>query len=110
MTIQFDTIALMGNYRARGVMESIRSLARHLSDQGATIVISADAGIEEAPGAIKLVASAQVTNGADLVIAVGGDGSMLHAARAAALAKHSVARRQSRPPGFSRGCQPKRES
>jgi NAD+ kinase len=86
MTIHFDTIALMGNYRAPGVLDSIASLARHLSAQGAAVVISADAGIEKMPDAVKTVAPAQVTDGADLIIAVGGDGSMLHAARAAAVA------------------------
>jgi len=86
MTIQFNSIALMGNYRAPGVLESIRSLAQHLSAQGVTVVISADAGVEEIPNTLITVASAKVMDDADLIIAVGGDGTMLHAARAAAVA------------------------
>lgn len=86
MTIQFKTIALMGNCDTPGVLESIQVLAGHLPELGARVRIRHDVDIQIVGDAVEKVDADLLTNGADLVIAVGGDGSMLTAARAAAAA------------------------
>jgi NAD+ kinase len=86
MTNQFKTIALMGNFDAPGVLESIRELTEQLPTLGAGIRITADAKVRNPSDGVTVVAADALTDTADLMIAVGGDGSMLTAARAAAAA------------------------
>ena len=86
MTLQFNTIALMGNCSAPGVLESIRILVDYLPTLGAQVIINTDEDIPGLPDSITRLDSSRITETADLVIAVGGDGSMLTAARAAASA------------------------
>jgi NAD+ kinase len=87
MTIAFKNVALMGNFKAAGVVDSIRLLADHLPGLGARVRISADAKLSDLPKGVEQVAADALTKSADLIIAIGGDGSMLAAARAAATAK-----------------------
>lgn len=86
MTLKFNTIALTGNCSAPAVLESIQILAKYLPTLGAQVIVSADENIPDLPGSTKKHDSGKLTDLADLVIAVGGDGSMLTAARAAARA------------------------
>jgi len=79
----FSTIALMGNYGDTRVLETIRTLARHLLERGLTVFASAGQKLNGLPGAVTRVPNAQLADHADLIIAVGGDGSMLRAARVA---------------------------
>jgi NAD+ kinase len=86
MTAQFKTISLMGNYGAFGVLESIHMLADHLPTLGVRVRVSTDVQLTELPDGVEQVAAAQLTESAELIIAIGGDGSMLTAAKAAATA------------------------
>jgi NAD+ kinase len=80
---EFTAIALVGNFRDERVSESLLTLAAHLHSRGFTVLADAEAAIDF--GGIKVERKPEATLGAhaDLIVAVGGDGTMLHAARLA---------------------------
>ena len=80
MSSAFKTIAVVGRHDDERVREPMRRVMRHLADAGVTVRAALDCPIDD--GVLR-VAEADVGAGADLVIAVGGDGTMLHAARLA---------------------------
>jgi len=79
----FTNIALTGNYAETRVLDTLQSLAAYLLERGITVFASAGEKLNGLPEAVKRVPSDHLADGADLIIAVGGDGSMLHAARVA---------------------------
>jgi len=79
----FTKIALTGNYGDSRVLETLRAVAAHLLERGLTVFAGTEQKMNGLPGAVTRVANAQLADDADLIIAVGGDGSMLHAARIA---------------------------
>ena len=86
MALKFKSIALMGNYSAPGVVDSIQILASHLPSLGAQVVVASDAELPGLPDGTNRQSPDKMMEVADLIIAVGGDGSMLTAARVAASA------------------------
>jgi NAD+ kinase len=80
---KFRKIALTGNYEDTRVLETLRALAAHLLERGLTVFAGPEQKMNGLPDAVTRVANTRLADGADLVIAVGGDGSMLHAARIA---------------------------
>jgi NAD+ kinase len=86
MTPKFNTIALTGNCSAAGVLESIRILADYLPGLGAQVVVSTAEDAPNLPDSAMRLDTEKMMETADLIIAVGGDGSMLTAAKAAASA------------------------
>ena len=84
MSSQFNTIALTGNDADSVVTESIALLARHILAQGAQVIVSDSIATEALPDAVRQMPNQLVAEEADLLISVGGDGSMLYAARQAA--------------------------
>ena len=86
MTPKFNTIALTGNCGAAGVLESIRILADYLPGLGAQVFVSAEEDAPNLPDSVMRLDTEKMMETADLIIAVGGDGSMLTAAKAAASA------------------------
>ncbi len=75
----FATIGLVGNTADRRVADSIDALAPHLHRRGARLLSLHSPG--PAPPHAEIVESAVLADAADLVIAVGGDGTMLYAAQ-----------------------------
>lgn len=77
----FKTVALVGRFSDNRVAEPMRRLAEHL--QKANVAVLAES---PAAGALSAqsVASDELAGRADLIIAIGGDGTMLHAASLAA--------------------------
>jgi len=79
------TIALIGKYHSLEVAESLRLLARYLHERGVGVLIEAETAQHVAAptdDGLWLAASFEVIGAqADLAIVVGGDGTMLHAAR-----------------------------
>ena len=77
MSKLFKTVAVVGLYADPRVAEPMTLLAAHLTKSGASVIARADAaqslGVTE-------VADADISDKADLIVAVGGDGAMLHAA------------------------------
>ncbi len=78
---QFAAVALMGNPAAAGVLESLRALAAHLLARGVEVLVADTTGTAGlAPAAVHLP-EAELVRRAGLLVVVGGDGSMLYAAR-----------------------------
>jgi NAD+ kinase len=82
----FKSVALAGRASDPRVVAALQRIALHLRDKGCTVYASE--GEDEVPGMewVRRVAEPQLAAEADLVVAVGGDGTMLHAGRMAAAA------------------------
>ena len=80
MESEFRTIALVGRHTDKRVAEPMLALATHLT-KGGFDVFAADYLDLDLPA--KRVPEAELCNDADLVIAIGGDGTMLYASRLA---------------------------
>lgn len=79
-------VALAGRAVDPRVGEAMRVLADHLLAQGRTVRVTADEALGLGGAGVCTVPESELADTADLVVAVGGDGTMLHAARMAALA------------------------
>jgi len=88
MPPSFKTVALIGRYKGRDVAEPIRALGRFLADRGCDVLVERDTATESGVADFAVVDFAGLGARADLAVVLGGDGSMLSAARA--LAPHRV--------------------
>jgi NAD+ kinase len=90
--IALRTIALIGKYQSREIAESLCLLAKNLSERGITVLVEAvTADIADPPAELQRWPTcdfAAIGERADLAIVLGGDGTMLNAARQ--LARHRV--------------------
>lgn len=84
MSKQFLTVCVMGNHQDQQALESVRSLLQHLNALHLQVAVSDSLPTDALPGNTRQLADDLLLDGADLLIAVGGDGTMLHAARHAA--------------------------
>lgn len=77
MREQFQKIAVLGRHEDPRVAEPLATLIEHLTKSGASVVVSqglpATSGVESLP-------DDELAAAVELIIAVGGDGTMLHAA------------------------------
>ena len=80
----FQTIAIIGNTRDARVVESLQVLATHLYSRARRVLIDAATDVDYREVAVERLPESDLCATAQLLIAVGGDGSMLHAARLAA--------------------------
>lgn len=78
---RFRRIALVGNDRDHRVVESMHVLATHLRARGRAVLVDAASTVEFAPGIVSAHPQSELATESDLLVAVGGDGTMLHAAR-----------------------------
>lgn len=81
MAKTFGKIALLGRVSDSRVRDSLQGLAPHLADRGAEVLAADDLDIEFTLAPVTRVDEQALASHADLVIAVGGDGTMLYAAR-----------------------------
>ncbi|MDT3736132.1 MAG: NAD kinase [Denitratisoma sp.] len=81
MSPAFRTIALIGKYKSPEIAESLMSLAEFLKSRGVDVLV--EEGTADLVGAdgFPVVSYASIGERADLAIVLGGDGSMLTAAR-----------------------------
>lgn len=81
---QFKSIALVGNHQDARVSESILILAAHLHSRKRRVLLGSDTEVDF--GSLPIERRPQQTLGSEveLIVAVGGDGTMLSAARLAA--------------------------
>lgn len=74
---EFNTVAIVGRYADPRVAEPVAALAAHLVEAGKTVIVAQE-GLLDPP--VLAVDEAEIAVRADLIIAVGGDGTMLYAA------------------------------
>jgi NAD+ kinase len=80
---RFQQIALIGRHEDSRVAQTLAAIVLRLREHGCHIVVPA--GMElPVPGGVQQVDAAALASGTSLMVAVGGDGTMLHAARFAA--------------------------
>jgi NAD+ kinase len=84
----FANIALVGNDRDARVVESMQILAAHLHGRGRKVFAESNSTVDFGTARVERRTTATLAAGANLVVAIGGDGTMLHAARLAS--PHSV--------------------
>jgi len=84
MTPAFKTVALIGRYKSRDVAEPLRVLGRLLADRGCAVLLEQETAAESGVDAFPVVDFAGIGKRADLAVVLGGDGTMLSAARALA--------------------------
>jgi NAD+ kinase len=88
--VAYSTVALAGRASDPRVGEAMLGLAAHLLERGRHVRAASGLGIDFGLLPVTLVPEAELAQGADLLVAVGGDGTMLHAARMAAAASVPV--------------------
>jgi len=79
MAFPVRTCALVGRFSDERIAESVGALLPHLARRGVTVLVAEDAEIDSE--LVTRVPEASFGERADLVIAVGGDGTLLYAAR-----------------------------
>ena len=80
---EFHSIALVGNPRDHRIIESMLTLATHLAGSKHKVLADVASTIDFGNLPIERKIEAELGAHADLIVAVGGDGTMLHAARLA---------------------------
>jgi len=88
MSAEFRTIALIGKYQSQEIAESVQTLAEFLRNRGIEVLIDENTAWSVGAKANSAASYDAIGARADLAVVVGGDGSMLSAARL--LASHSV--------------------
>jgi len=88
MTIKFKKIGLWGRLGETSVVQPALEIVSQLQALGLEVFVPAQPDIPEAFGDATRLPAEQLASKVDLIVAVGGDGTMLHAARGAA--RHGV--------------------
>ncbi len=83
MSKHFKKIAIMANPNEAAVLESVAAVISHLTGVGVDVRVSATLPAPDAPATHAQTNDTEMAANVDLVIAVGGDGTMLYAARQA---------------------------
>ena len=82
----YSTVALAGRAVEPRVLEAMLALSAHLLERGRHVLAADTVAIDFGLLPVQRVPESELANGADLLVAVGGDGTMLHTARMAAAA------------------------
>ena len=88
MAFPVRTCALVGRFEDPRVAETVGTLVRHLAQRGVAVLVSEQAELGAAAAGVRRAPEREFGERADLVIAVGGDGTLLYAARL--VARHDV--------------------
>jgi NAD+ kinase len=88
MGIPVRRCALIGRFVDPRVAESVSALLPHLKARGVHVLISEGADIPDGLNGVTRVPEEQLAQQADLLIAIGGDGTLLYGARL--VARHNV--------------------
>ncbi len=84
----FKSIALVGNARDLRVAECMLSLAHHFRERGLRALVDPGVGLAFPPDSVVLCPEQSLATRAELIVAIGGDGTLLYAARL--VAGHAV--------------------
>jgi NAD+ kinase len=82
--LPFARVALVGNDRDERVVESMQILAMHLHAHGRNVLADSDSTVDFGATRVERRPATTLAAEANLLVAIGGDGTMLHAARLAA--------------------------
>jgi NAD+ kinase len=88
MSHSFKSVALVGNAKDLRVAECMLSLAGHFHARGLTPLVDPGVGLAFPPGSVLICPEQAFATRAELIVAIGGDGTLLYAARL--VAGHSV--------------------
>jgi NAD+ kinase len=88
MAFPVRTCALVGRFADPRIAESVGALVPHLTSRGVDVLVSEDAELPPDARGARHVPESEFGRRADLVIAVGGDGTLLYGARL--VARHGV--------------------
>src|ERR1700760_916687 len=88
MSHTFKSVALVGNAKDLRVAECMLSLAAHFASRGVCAMVDPGVGLAFKADSVILCPEPAFASRADLIIAIGGDGTLLYAARL--VAGHSV--------------------
>lgn len=80
MKSQFKTIGIFGRVKNTGVIETLRALISFLRSLDQDILVDAETAESLEDASLKLVNRCDISQCCNLLIVVGGDGSLLHAA------------------------------
>ncbi len=83
MTASIRVCALIGRFTDTRVAESAAVLLPHLTERGVSILAHESPGDIAGAAAVSVVSEAEIATRADLIVAIGGDGTLLYAARLA---------------------------
>jgi len=81
MSHPFKSIALVGNAADSRVAECMLSVASHIYERGMRALVDPGVGLAFEPDSVVACPDAAFATRADLIIAIGGDGTLLYAAR-----------------------------
>jgi NAD+ kinase len=81
MSHSFQSIALVGNTKDARVAECMLSLAGHFHAHGVRAMVDPGVGLAFPPDTVVACPEASFATRSDLIIAIGGDGTLLYAAR-----------------------------
>ncbi|MEO7206064.1 MAG: NAD(+)/NADH kinase [Steroidobacteraceae bacterium] len=84
----FESVALVGNAKDLRVAECMLGLAAHFQVRGVPVLVDPGVGLAFKAGSVVLCPEQSFATRADLIVAIGGDGTLLYAARL--VAGHSV--------------------
>ena len=90
MAFPVRVCALIGKFTDSRVAESAHALIPYLQSRQVEVLMSEDAPMADQPAHVARVQEGEIGERADLVIAIGGDGTLLYAARL--VARHNVPR------------------
>lgn len=96
MSAQFKTIGLYGRVKSHGVIGTLKSLIHYLRELGQNFIVEKETGASLNDGTLELIDREQMSSQCNLIIVVGGDGSLLHAA-------HAVVKNETPVLGINRG-------
>ena len=88
MAFPVRTCALVGRFADPRIAESLGALLPHLRQRGVTVLVAEDAELDPAMDGVQRMPETEIPERADLVIAIGCDGTLLYAARL--VARHAV--------------------
>lgn len=96
MALQFKVIGIFGRLKNPGVAETLKALVEYLQTLNLEILIDAETAESLDDPALRLVSRDELSQHCDLLIVIGGDGSLLHAA-------HSIMNKEIPVLGINRG-------